>query len=135
MPSWVPSLVASWALVCALAAGVLAVDLLASTRENIEYRCLVNAPASGISSAENALVAARATLFPAGRECVWRAVDGGLIVEQTGWLTTSAFVVCGIGALVIAILCLAAWRYLWALVPLALCLAAALVAVWWVSLL
>lgn len=135
MPSWVPSLVAAWALICAVSAAALAVDLLASTRENIEYRCLMNAPAAGVSPAENALVAARATLLPAGRECVWRAADGGLLVEQTGWLTTSAFLLCAICALVIAVFLVAAWRYMWAVVPLSICLAAALAAAWWVSLL
>lgn len=88
----------------------MAVSQYADTRENVEYRCLIDDHGPDIKQSDSALKEARITALPAGRLCVWDAFGGGEVRHQTGWpLTIAALVasVAGLGASV-GIVCLAA---------------------------
>jgi hypothetical protein len=52
-------------------------------------RCFLDSQYPGVVISEDVNVAAAyATAFPAGRYCLWKAYDGTIAVEQTGWINT-----------------------------------------------
>lgn len=73
------------------------------TRENVEARCYLSEPPAIVEVSEAALIRAEVTSFPAGRLCVWRATDGGVIEQQTGWLVTGAALIGSAGTLVVSL--------------------------------
>ncbi|MFI8631473.1 hypothetical protein ACIGEP_02610 [Microbacterium sp. NPDC077663] len=84
-------------LVLALLAGTaLVAGLWLDTRENVETRCWLDDPHVGVSVSETALISAEETVWPVGRRCEWEPAAGdGVIVTQTGWARTAAFLVIG----------------------------------------
>ncbi|WP_166865786.1 hypothetical protein [Salinibacterium sp. ZJ70] len=83
------------------------------TRENVEYRCVVDGDHTGVEKSEGALIAAEVTAVPAGRKCTWRGESVPIVIEQTGEAVTTAALV-GVGLVAIASVGLARrfWRVL-----------------------
>ncbi|MDR6868932.1 hypothetical protein J2Y69_003558 [Microbacterium resistens] len=77
-------------------------------RENVSYRCTVDADLpEGAAIGEDNLVSSAVTAFPAGRLCVYKAEGGGTVSVQTGWTPT----LIGAAATIIATaLTIAAYR-------------------------
>lgn len=74
-------------------------------RENVSYRCAVDQelPAGAVISESNH-VSSSVTAFPAGRLCVFKAVDGGTVAVQTGWPTTLIGLAATIAAIVLTVI-------------------------------
>ncbi|WP_344781251.1 hypothetical protein [Microbacterium kribbense] len=93
-------------------------QLYGDTRENVDYRCIVDGSPAGVAATENALISARVTLVPMGRLCTWHAANGGVVLDQSGWPLTLVFLGCS--ALAVAFTTYGALkRYASGLVPLA----------------
>lgn len=80
------------------------------TRENVEYRCLMDGDRAGAQLSDDALVAAEVTAVPAGRKCTWRGESDALVVEQTGGAVTNAALV---GVVLVALATVACARKSW----------------------
>lgn len=62
---------------------------MGDTRGGASTRCFLDSAFPGtVTSVDVNVDAAYATLFPAGRYCLWRELDGTIAVEQTGWIAT-----------------------------------------------
>lgn len=83
------------ALFGAATAATAALSQYSDTRANVASRCLLDGDHQGVALSEAALLESHITAYPAGRLCVWRAAEGGVIRHQSGWPTT---VVATIGA-------------------------------------
>lgn len=71
-----------------IAALYAAVSMWIDTRGDAFTRCFLDSQHPGAVIDVDVPAAAYATAFPAGRYCWWRASDGTIAVEQTGWIST-----------------------------------------------
>lgn len=101
------------------------------TRGSTATRCLESRSPEAAVGVNGNVEAAYATVFPAGRYCLWKGYDGTIAVEQTGWTATwvaLAFLVLAIVALcasirttwwmpaaLLMILVLGGWVTIWAM--------------------
>jgi hypothetical protein len=89
------------AILCTVLVWVAAASQCLDIRENVSSRCMTDGDQTGALHSEVALLHAEATVFPAGWLCVWAVSGGGVIHDQSGWLTTTAAVVATLAALVL----------------------------------
>lgn len=76
-------------LAAVVATWVAAIGMAVDSHNDASARCYFDGPYPGAGSNEHFNVAAAyATAFPAGRYCLWRGVDGSIVVYQTGWVAT-----------------------------------------------
>jgi len=92
------------AVLCILPVLVMAGIQYMDGRENVSSRCTISFDLpEGAVIHENNLVSSSVTAFPAGRLCVFKAIDGGTVSAQTGWPTTIAGLAATIAAVVLTV--------------------------------
>lgn len=99
--AWVRPGVSLAVLVTALIATAIAVfGMWFDTYGDASTRCFLDSAFPGnVTSVHVNVEAAYATVFPAGRYCLWKQLDGTVAVEQTGWIATWI----AVGSLVLAV--------------------------------
>lgn len=104
---WIrPGVTLATMLAAVIATGVALFGMWNDTHGDLAVRCLASdAPGAAIGARGN-VYATYASLYPAGRYCLWEGYDGTIAIEQTGWVTTwiaLGFLALAVGAFVATI--------------------------------